>query len=215
MRFLGRRNIAITLIDLTECYRLTASTTLHTPSLDRRQRMGRSIFVLHSALTPNAVADALRRTIDEQHRTLFSLSGYKGSMPLLGKVGENTFELQKRKYYRNDFAGRFYARFAPEPSGTRIEGYFDYPRWARYFMRIWLAFAVLVGTPIFVGTLIDVVGGSHYVSGDRWVGLTVPPVLVLFGAVLPKIGRLLGKSDERFMLEHIQKTLAARIEERD
>jgi hypothetical protein len=176
--------------------------------------MGRTVFVLHSSLAPNAVADALRRSIDEQRWTLFSLSGYKGNLPLLGEVGENTFKVQKRKYYRNDFAGQFYARFAAEPGGTRIEGYFDYPRWARYFMRIWLAFAVLVGTPIFVGTLRDRVTGSHYISGDNWVvGLVVLPVLVLFGTVLPKFGRLLGKSNERFMLEHIQNTLAARIEE--
>ena len=175
--------------------------------------MGRTVFVLHSALAPNALADALRRSIDEPHWTPFSLSGYKGNLPLLGEVGEKTFKLQKRKYYRNDFAGQFYARFAPEPGGTRIEGYFDYPRWARYFMRIWLAFAVLVGTPIFVGTLSDVVRNSYYVSGNKWVGLIVPPVLVLVGTVLPKVGRLLGKGDERFMLEHIQNTLAARIEE--
>jgi hypothetical protein len=174
--------------------------------------MGRKVFVLHSILTPNAAADALRRLIDEQRWTLFSLSGYKGKLPLLGEVGENTFQVQKRKYYRNDFAGRFYGRFAPEPGGTRIEGYFDYPRWARYFMRIWLGFAVLVGTPIFVGTLRDVITGSNYMSGDKWVGLIVPPALVLFGTVLPKVGRLLGKSDERFMLEHIQNALAARIE---
>ena len=110
--------------------------------------MARTSFVLHSALSPNAAADALRRSIDEQRWTLFSLSGYKGNLPLLGEVGRSTFKVQKRKYYRNDFAGKFYARFAPEPGGTRIEGYFDYPRWAKYFMRIWLAFAVLVGTPI-------------------------------------------------------------------
>jgi|HubBroStandDraft_2_1064218.scaffolds.fasta_scaffold79382_2 hypothetical protein len=174
--------------------------------------MGRKVFVLHSALAPNAVADALRRSIDEPRWTLFSLSGYKGKLPLLGEVRETTFEVQKRKYYRNDFAGRFYGRFAPELGGTRIEGYFDYPRWARYFMRIWLAFAVLVGTPLFVGALSDVIAGSNYVSGDKWVGLLVPPALVLFGTVLPKVGRLLGKSNERFMLEHIQNTLAARIE---
>jgi hypothetical protein len=175
--------------------------------------MGRNVFVLHSILSPNAVADALRRSIDKQQWTPFSLSGYKGKLPLLGEVSENTFQVQKRKYYRNDFAGQFYGRFAPEPGGTRIEGYFDYPRWARYFMRIWLGFAVLVGTPIFVRTLSDVVTGSNYMSGDKWVGLIVPPALVLFGTVLPKFSRLLGKSDERFMLEHIQNTLAARIEE--
>jgi len=175
--------------------------------------MGRTIFVFHSALAPNAVADALRRSIDEQRWTPFSLSGYKGNLPFLGDVGEDSFKVQKRKYYRNDFAGQFFARFAAEPGGTRIEGYFDYPRWARYFMRIWLALAVLVGTPIFVGTLTDRVTGSHYMSGDNWVGLIVPPMLMLFGTMLPKFGRLLGKSDERFMLEHIQNMLAARIEQ--
>jgi hypothetical protein len=128
-------------------------------------------------------------------------------------VGESTFRLQKRRCSRNDFAGRLYARFEAEPGGTRIEAYFDAPRWAKYSMRIWLAFAVLVGTPIFVGTLLDVVTGSHYVRDDRWVGLVVPPALVLVGAVLPRAGRLLGKADERLMLEHVQNTLAARIEE--
>ena len=175
--------------------------------------MGRTLFVLHSALTPNAVVDALRSSIDEERWTIFSMSGYRGNRPLLGEVGQNTFRLQKRKYYRNDFAGQFYARFMPEPGGTRIEGYFDAQRWAKYFMRIWLAFAVLVGTPIFVGTVIDIVTGSHYMSGDKWVGLLVPPGLVLFGTVLPKVGRLLGKSNERFILEHVQNTLAARIED--
>ena len=174
--------------------------------------MGRTVFVLHSTLTPNAVVDALRRSIDEERWTLFSLSGYQGNRPLLGKVGESTFRVQKRKYYRNDFAGQFYGRFVPEPGGTRIEGYFDAPRWARYFMRIWLTFTVLMGTPSFVRTVIDVVAGSHHMSGDQWVGLVVPSVLVLFGIVLPKVGRLLGKNNERFILEHVQKTVAARIE---
>ncbi len=40
----------------------------------------------------------------------------------------------------------------------------------------------------------------------------VPPALVLFGTVLPKIGRLLGKRNERSIVEHLQNTLAARIE---
>ena len=64
-------------------------------------------------------------------------------------------------------------------------------------MRIWLAFIVLVGTPIFVGTLSDVVRNSHYISGDQRVGLIVPPLLVLFGTVLPKFGRLLGKKGKK------------------
>jgi hypothetical protein len=174
--------------------------------------MGRTVYVLHSAIAPSSVADVLRRSIDEEHWTLFSWSGYRGNRPLLGEVGANTFRVQKRRYSRNDFAGHFYARFEPEPGGTRIEGHFDAPRWARYFIRIWLAFAVLCGTPIFVLTVLDVLTGSHHTSGDKWVGLVVPPILVLFGAVLPKFGGLLGKKDQKFILEYVQNTLAARID---
>jgi hypothetical protein len=47
--------------------------------------------VFHSALAPNAVADTLRRSIDEERRTLFSLSGYQGSLSVLGEVTDNTF----------------------------------------------------------------------------------------------------------------------------
>ena len=175
--------------------------------------MSRSIYVLHSALAPDALGDTLRRSIDEEHWTLFSLSGYRGDRPLLGEVGENTFRLQKRRYSRNDFTGHFYARFEPESRGTRIEGYFDAPRWARYFMRAWLAGAVLIGTPIFVGTVMDITTGSRHMSGDIWVGLLVPPALIVFGTVVPKLGRLLGKKDERFVMEHLRNTVAARLGE--
>jgi hypothetical protein len=175
--------------------------------------MGRAIYILHSALAANAVSDVLHRSIDEERWTPFSFSGYKGDLPILGEVSKNTFRLQKRRYSRNDFAGRFYARFEPESGGTRIEGYFDAPLWARYFMRVWLAGAVLIGTPIFVETVIDITTGSHHMSGDIWVRLLVPPGLVFFGTVLPKLGRFLGKKDERFILEHVQNTLAAHVED--
>ncbi|HLJ90423.1 MAG TPA: hypothetical protein VKZ53_26680 [Candidatus Angelobacter sp.] len=174
--------------------------------------MGRTVFVLHSALAPNAVADALLSSMDEEQWTLFSMSGYRGNRPVLGEVSQKTFRLRKRINHRNDFARQFYGRFEPEPGGTRIEGHFDTPGLSKYFMRIWLAFAVLIGVPIFIQTAIAIVGGSHSASDNEWIGLVVPPVLVLFGIALPKIGRLLGKGDEHFIVEHLQNTLAARIE---
>jgi hypothetical protein len=178
------------------------------------RHMRRTVYVLHSALAPNAIADALRRSIDEKHWMLFSLSGYRGYRPLIGEISENKFTVQKRRYSRNDFAGHLFAQYWPEAGGTRIEAYFDPPAWARYFMRVWLAGAVLIGMPIFVTTVLDVITGSHRMSGDRWVGLVVPPALILYGTVIPRIGRLLGKGDRQFILKHIQNTVAARIEER-
>ena len=174
--------------------------------------MSRTVYVFHSTISPQSVVDVLSHSIDREHWTLYSLSGYKGSRPILGQVEENTFRLRKRRYSRNDFAGDFYGRFEPEQGGTRIEGYFDMPRWAKYFMRIWLAGAVLIGTPIFVGTLLDIATYGDYMTDNKWVGLVVPPALVLYGTVLPSLGRLLGKRDRQFILRHIQNTLAARLE---
>jgi hypothetical protein len=173
----------------------------------------RTEAVLHSALAPATVAAILRRSIDEEHRTIFSLSGYRGDRPVLGEVSERTFRLQKRRYWRNDFAPHFYGRFSPEPGGTRIEGYFDISSWVKRFMRFWLAAVVLLGGPIFALTIMDLTTGSRFVSGDRWVGITVFPSMFLFGILLPRLGRLLARADEHFISEHIQHTLAARIEE--
>jgi hypothetical protein len=80
-------------------------------------------------------------------------------------------------------------------------------------MRLWLAGVVLLGGPVFVLTVLDLTTRSHFVSGDRWVGITVFPVLLVFGILLPKLGRLLAKTDERFLSEYLQHALAARIEE--
>jgi len=38
--------------------------------------------VMHSALTPDAFQEALRRAIDPEHWAVFSLSGYEGTRPL-------------------------------------------------------------------------------------------------------------------------------------
>ena len=173
--------------------------------------MGRISYVLHSALTPESLAEVLQHSIDPERRTFFSLSGYRGDRPLLGEVGVNTFRVQMRRYSRNDFAPHFYARFGPEKDGARIEGYFDTRPWMKYFIRVWRSFAILIGTPMFIASAIDVTTGSHYLTSDAWVGLIVSPVLVLCGVFLPKLGHLLGKVDQRFILERLQKDLRATI----
>jgi len=81
-------------------------------------------------------------------------------------------------------------------------------------MRLWRWLTVILGAPMFVLFVIDLLAGSHHSSGDLWVGLTVPPALILWGFVLPRLGRLFGSRDEKALLDFVQKTLAARTEER-
>jgi hypothetical protein len=132
---------------------------------------------------------------------------------VLGEVTETTFRLRKRKCWRNDFAPNLYGKIQTEAGGSRIETHFDVSRWIKLFMRFWLAGVLLLGGPIFVLSALDYLTGSHHTSGDNWVGLIVPPAMVLWGFLLPRIGRRFGVGDERFLLEFVQQTLAAQIEE--
>jgi hypothetical protein len=140
------------------------------------------------------------------------MSGYKGDRPVLGEVFGEEFRIQKRRYWRNDFAPHFYGTLHWEPGGTRIEGHFDVSTWVKNVMRFWVGFVAVVGGIVFVLSVLDLTTGSHFISGDVRVGIIVPPAMLLFGLILPRIGRLVGKGDERFLLEHIQLTLAAHVE---
>jgi hypothetical protein len=169
--------------------------------------------ILHSSLTPDAFAEALRRAIDTEHWTFFSLSGYEGTRPILGEVHAQTFRLQKRRISRNDFAGHFFGQVEPEPSGARIEGYFAAPPWARYFMKVWVVLAVICGGPVLVMSLRDALTGHHEVGGDLWVGIVVPAILIFVGTVLPRITQRFGRGDRKMMIEFVEEVGSAKAED--
>src|SRR5579863_10616040 len=100
--------------------------------------------------------DCLRRLLegtDVAKRTIFSLSGYKGSNSVLSKFDGDRFRIWKRRYYRNDFAPVFFGALSAEGQGTRIEGHFDMNPWVKISMGVWLGFVMLVGIPIFISAL--------------------------------------------------------------
>ncbi|MFZ1086457.1 MAG: hypothetical protein WAN35_15955 [Terracidiphilus sp.] len=175
--------------------------------------MSKRAFIFHSVLSPDRLRDVLLRETDEEHWTLFSFSGFRGDHPLLLKLGVDTFRLRKRLYTRNDFARYFYARFEPEQSGTKIEARFDLQQYTKWFMRIWLSFAGLVGIKLVVTTIRYLMTPGHNMKSGVWVGLLVPPSLVLFGILLPKMGKLFGRKDEEFILQFVQEKLVAHMEE--
>ena len=166
---------------------------------------------LHSVPSP-AVTDALCRNVDFQRWTLFSFSGYKDDLPIVGEVTETEFRLQRRRIWRNDFAPNLYGKISPEREGSRIEVHFDFSRWTRTFMKVWLGGVVLMGLPIFVASLHEEIAGNRFVHGDAWTGIVVFPAMILWGFLLPRVGRFLGRSDEPFLLNFLQPTLATRLE---
>ena len=149
--------------------------------------------------------------MDEERRTLFSFSGYQGDQDVLCEVWGNSFHLQRRRFWRTDFAHNFYGELQPEAGGTRIQGRFQMAAFAQFFMWVWLSGAVLIGGAVFVSSL-----SAFLTSGqgadEEWRGLIAPPALLLFGIVFFGCGHLSRRDDETFILEHLQNVLSARID---
>jgi hypothetical protein len=161
-------------------------------------------IVLRTDLSAEECLRRLGEATDQGKRTIFSLSGYKGSKPVLATFDGNRFKLWKRIYYRNDFRPYFYGTLVPQDRGCRIEGYFDVDRWMKFFVWFWLAFVVLAGVlPTIIAT------ASQPIRGDAWIGVIVPLGLILFGIFLPKFGRWLARDQETFLKEFVETTLAA------
>jgi|HubBroStandDraft_6_1064221.scaffolds.fasta_scaffold113318_2 hypothetical protein len=169
----------------------------------------RHFTTFHTDFDREACVRRLDDSIDPWHRTPLSFSGFEGSKPVLGWINGYEFRLRKRRYYNNGFAPEFYGNLKANGRGTIVEGYFDMARVTKWGVRIWLGGAILMGIPIFVSTLRDLIRGSSYAPEGFLIGLLVPPTMVLLGILLPKFGLWLGRNEEKYILEFLQTTLIA------
>lgn len=94
-----------------------------------------------------SVAECLRQLRDETdaaQRTIFALSGYRGSKTVLCTFDGAEFRLRKRRYYNNSFAPIFFGTLEPQSRGTLVRGYFDMDPWTKLFMKVWLGGVILI-----------------------------------------------------------------------
>lgn len=168
-------------------------------------------IILQSTLGADQCRERLRANTDEQRRTLFSLSGYKGKNPVLCRMEGEKFQLQKRRFYRNDFAPNFYGTILPWGNSARIEGYFGPPRWAVIFLRIWLGAAVLFTVPVAWVSVQRLLSGRS--QGGDYIGLVFPLFFIAFGLFMPRFGDWLGRNEKTFLVQFMETTLAAKQEE--
>ena len=82
-------------------------------------------IALHSDYSPETCIAKLAEQVDLDVPTLFSLSGYKGKKPILGKIAGKEFRLHKRRYWHNSFGPVLFGRVIPDGCGTLIEAYWE------------------------------------------------------------------------------------------
>jgi hypothetical protein len=166
-------------------------------------------LVLHSEYSPGECLARLAEKIDVDRLTLFSFSGYQGKKPVLGRIVGNEFRLHKRRYWHNSFGPVLYGRLSSDGTGTAIEAYWDMLRGTKISMRIWLVFAAIFGTPIFLKSVMQLLDGKIRMVGDLWVGLVVPPAMIFFGLLLPELGAMLNFRERKHIVEMLHQELVA------
>jgi hypothetical protein len=159
-------------------------------------------MTLHTRIPIEECKARLASSVDAE-RLAFSWSGYAGSRPILGKLRDSSFRLQKRRYYHNSFAPFFFGRFVVSDDGTLIEGKFTMHPFVRVFMIVWFSF---LGVPSVI-MLISVFAGQADVQGSPILGLVIPAGMAAFGVALVKFGRWLGRSEETAIVAFLKSTL--------
>ncbi len=156
---------------------------------------------LKTDLSPEECLRRLRQAADPSKFAVFSRSGYKGSKPVMAKLGGTKIKLWKRQRGRNSFARFFWGAVVPDTDGSRIEGHFGMDPFVKLFMVFWLA-SILFGV---FSALIAMPSGANH--GRGWAAVVVLAGLIVLGALLLKIGQWMTRSEENYLREFLQATL--------
>ena len=174
-------------------------------------RMSRNPIVFHSTLAPEAVVDTLLRAIDTEGMPLYATSWLvrwlrrSGTRTVCGVAKSNTFRVRSRD--GGPYAPNFYGKCEPEPSGTRIEGYFDLSPVVRLSLRITCALILGLAVMGVVLNVLDLTVGTHFTK-DPDVGLVISVLLLAFSFGFYFLADKLGSRRDKNLLEFLELTLA-------
>lgn len=161
---------------------------------------GGSALTLQTRLSPQECCSRLTLAVDPE-KPGFSLSGYAGSKPILGKIRCPSMRLQKRIYYGNTFRRVFYGTLVPSDGGTLVTGAFRMRLFDEWFTGLWILFICLL-------MVVTICSQDHH--GSDKVILVAADLGLIAGAVaLTKFGQWLGKRDEKTIAGFLMTTLEA------
>jgi len=173
--------------------------------------MPNNAVVLHSALTPGVIENALLRSIDVEVVPRSALPWFirlfwkGGSRRFRGVVDGNTFRLKRGN--ARDWSPNFYGRWEAENSGTRIEGYFDLDPLVRKAFRFTLAVALVTAVIGILLNLVELTAGTHFTTHPR-LGLVLSTLAVPYCLGLYVVAQKLGSRRDDNLLAFLERTIA-------
>jgi hypothetical protein len=158
---------------------------------------------LKSPLSRNECVQRLRRELNAPWKIF-------GDGPVMGTVSEASLRARKRIWYGNSFQTILSAVMSDDGTRTHIACKFGLSCFVRVFSIFWLAGVLSVGGMLFLASLASLVSDpTQAMKGTAWVGLVVPPAMILFFFVGLGFGRYLARDERDCLLQYLNATIAA------
>jgi len=147
------------------------------------------------------------KDISECQRTVRSV-GYSAFGIVLESFDGYRFRLSVRRSYRNSFAPLFSGRLIPQTTGTKVEVRFGMRPLVKIFLALWFTGMVTLGGLIFVTSIGQALSLNVGGNSDTLVGIVAPPILLAFGVILVRFGNRLGRDEETYVLNWLERSFA-------
>jgi hypothetical protein len=138
-----------------------------------------------------------------------------GGRRLVGRLSGTSLRVRKPVWTNHWLQTRLFATLVDAGDRTRIVCRFTVHPLVKAFMAIWFSGVVLLGGTIFLLTLAGLMTSSPRSApgnGERWIGLIVPPAMLLLGAALVGFGRWRARDERQYLLDALRAILDARPE---
>lgn len=133
-----------------------------------------------------------------------------GDRPVIGRIYETKLWMRKRIRYRNPFQILLRARLFEQAGSTHIQCYFSMRPFVVIFLTMWFGGVLLLGGGVFLMCLAGLILAYQSMPAGTWMGLLIPPWMVLFGFGIIQFGRYLARDERQFLLDFLCETLMAR-----
>ncbi len=123
---------------------------------------------------------------------------------VIGSVGENSFRLRKRIFYRNSFQASLSGKLIDDNGETRLHCRVGLHPFVIAFLAVWIGF-VLIGC---MAMIVPLATGA--IPANRWPQAAIPFLMLAGGVALLKVGQYLSRDEAEFLVDFLRKTLEAR-----
>jgi hypothetical protein len=157
-------------------------------------------------VTPHSSEECYQRIKDSLATSFLS---YFESKPIAGSISRSGMRIRKRISYRNSFQTELKARIKSRGNGSEIYGTLGLNTFVKIFMRFFLTFAIVFGGIGFIAGLYTALANNTD-KDNLWLAFVVPPALIIFGFILPRIGKHFARHESDYLKDFLIKTLDAK-----